>query len=147
MHVAVGLESRDKFLVRMIPQYPMYRFVNQQLPPESRVFLIYMKNYTFLCERDCYADAMFETHTLQKILRRSSSPAQILNLLDGAKFTHLLYDETYLLGDLSPLTPDEKNLYLSFREQHCALIEQSGSYRLDRLNPEAAGHRGLQRDK
>ncbi len=36
-----------------------------------------MKNYTFLCEGDCYSDSMFEAHTLQKILRQSSSPEQI----------------------------------------------------------------------
>ena len=34
-----------------------------------RVFLIYMKNFTFLCDRDCYSDSMFEAHTLQKILQ------------------------------------------------------------------------------
>jgi hypothetical protein len=132
--VVAGLESREAFLARMIPTYPMYRFVNQQLPPESHVLLIYMKNYTFLCERACYADALFEAHTLQKILRRSSSPAKIHFLLQSSGFTHLLYDEAYLLGDLSPLTQAEKILFLAFRELHSTLIRQSGSYRLDRLN-------------
>jgi hypothetical protein len=118
----------------------MYRFVNQQLPPESRVFLIYMKNYTFLCKGDCYSDSMFEAHTLQKILRRASSLEQIHNLLKSDGFTHLLYDEAFLLGDLSPLSSEEKRLFLSFRERHCALIRQTGSYRLDRLNPAARAH-------
>jgi hypothetical protein len=141
--VTVGLESRDKFLARMIPTYSMYRFVNQQLPPESRVFLIYMKNYTFLCKGDCYSDSMFEAHTLQKILRQSSSPEQIHSRLTSEGFTHLLYDEMYLLGNLSPLTPEEINLFVSFRGKQCSLIMQSGSYRLERLNPAATGNRGL----
>ena len=134
LNVAVGLESRDEFLTRMIPAYPMYRFVNQELPPESRVFLIYMKNFTYLCERACYSDAMFEAHTLQKILRRSTSPAEVRDLLKTYGFTHLLYDKTYLLSDLSPLSPEEKSLFLSFRESYLALVRQSGEYRLDRLN-------------
>ena len=96
-NVAVGLESRDEFLTRMIPAYPMYRFVNRELPPESRVFLIYMKNFTYLCERACYSDSMFEAHTLQKILQRSTSPAEVRDLLKSYGFTHLLYDK-----DLSP---------------------------------------------
>ncbi len=70
LRVAVGIESRDEFLSRTLPHYPMYRFVNRNLPPDARVFLLYMKNYTFLCDRDCYADSMFEAHTLQKILQR-----------------------------------------------------------------------------
>jgi hypothetical protein len=64
LRVAVGLESRDHFLSRTLPPYPLYRFVNRNLPPDARVFLLYMKNYTFLCDRDCYADSMFEAHTL-----------------------------------------------------------------------------------
>ncbi|MHB8769846.1 MAG: ArnT family glycosyltransferase [Syntrophales bacterium] len=137
--VTIGWESRDSFLERLIPTYPLYRFVNRHLPRESRVFLIYMKNYTFLCEVDCYADAMFETHTLQKILRASPLPAQVGNALRHAGFTHLLYDERYLLGGPSPLTPAEKDLFLAFRERECTPLVQHGPYRLDRLNP-AAGH-------
>jgi hypothetical protein len=133
LNVAVGLESRDAFLARMIPVYPMYRFVNRELPPESRVFLIYMKNLTYLCSLSCYADAMFETHTLQKILRDSSSPVDVRNRLRVDGFTHLLYDEFYLLGDLSPLSPEEKSLFISFRESECVIMQRSSSYRLDRL--------------
>ncbi len=144
MHVAPlavvsGQESREAFLVRLIPTYPLYRFVNGHLPPDSRVLLIYMKNYTFLCEVDCYADAMFETHTLQKILRGSASPAQVGAALRRAGFTHLLYDERYLLGGPSPFTPAEKDLFRAFRQQECTRLVQSGPYRLDRLNPAAVG--------
>jgi len=134
LHMAAGLESREAFLARRLPVYPMYRFVNRELPPQSRVFLIYMKNYTFLCDHACYADAMFETHTLQKLLSRFGSPAEIHKQMKGLGFTHMLYDESYLLGDPSPLSPWEKRLFLSFREAHLLLIRQSGPYRLDRLN-------------
>ncbi len=105
----------------------MYRFVNQELPPESRVFLIYMKNFTYLCDRACYSDAMFETHTLQKVLRRSTSPAEVRDHFKTYGFTHLLYDETYLLSDLSPLSPEEKSLFLSFRESYLALVKTKRS--------------------
>ena len=131
---AVGLESRDEFLTRMIPPYPMYRFVNQELPPESRVFLIYMKNFTYLCEHACYSDAMFEAHTLQKILQHSTSPAEVRARLKTYGFTHLLYNKTYLLSDLSPLSRGEKSLFLAFRESHTVLVRQNGEYRLDLLN-------------
>jgi hypothetical protein len=132
--VAVGLESRDEFLTRMLPAYPMYRFVNQELPPESRVFLIYMKNFNYLCDRYCYSDAMFEAHTIQKILQYSQSPAEVRDRLKTYGFTYLLYDKAYLLNDLSPLSIEEKRLFLSFRESYVSLVRQSDNYRLDRLN-------------
>jgi hypothetical protein len=132
--VAVGLESREDFLTRRLPVYPMYCFVNSQLPPESRVFLIYMKNYTYLCERACYADAMFESHTLQKILRQAASPEALRDRLKAEGFTHLLYDERYLLGEPSPLSPREKSLFVALRDRILIPIHQSGPYRLEGLN-------------
>ncbi len=134
LRVIAGLESREAFLTRLLPVYPMYRFMNRQLPPQSRIFLIYMKNYTFLCDRACYADTMFEAHTLQRILRQAASPSGVRDRLKAEGFTHLLYDEFYVLGDPSPLSPEEKNLFSSFREMHCLLVLQQGSYRLDCLN-------------
>lgn len=134
LRVAVGDESRDHFLSRRLPPYAMYRFVNQALPSDARIFLVYMKNYTFLCDRDCYADAMFETHTLQKILRQAATPPEVHDRLRAGGFTHILYDEWYLLGDPSPLSPGEKALFRSFREAHCIPLFQRASYRLDRLN-------------
>jgi hypothetical protein len=130
LRVAVGLESRDHFLSRMLPPYTMYRFVNQTLPPDARIFLIYMKNYTFLCDRDCYADAMFEAHTLQKILREEASPDLIRNRLKADGFTHILYDERYLFGEPSPLSAKEKQLLIKFQNRHLRNVRQEGSYRL-----------------
>jgi hypothetical protein len=131
--VAVGLESRDHFLSRTLPTYTMYRFVNQALPPDARIFLIYMKNYTFLCDRHCYADEMFEAHTLQKILREEPSPDRVRNRMKAAGFTHLLYDERYLLGEPSPLSAEEKQLFLAFQNSHLRNVRQEGFYRLYRL--------------
>ena len=130
LRVAVGLESRDHFLSRTLPTYTMYRFVNQALPSDARIFLIYMKNYTFLCDRDCYADAMFEAHTLQKILREEAFPDRVRNRLKAAGFTHLLYNEHYLLGEPSPLSAEEKQLFLAFQNSHMQSVRQQGSYRL-----------------
>ena len=133
LRVAVGLESRDHFLSRTLPTYPMYHFVNEALPPEARIFLIYMKNYTFLCDRDCYSDTMFETHTIQKILREEASPDRVHNRLKTAGFTHILYDERYLLGEPSPLSAEEKQLFSAFQNSHLQSIRQQGFYRLYRL--------------
>jgi hypothetical protein len=133
LRVAVGLESRDHFLSRTLPPYTMYRFVNQTLSPDARIFLVYMKNYTFLCDRDCYADALFEAHTLRKILQEEVSPDRVRNRLKAAGFTHLLCDELYLLGEPSPLSADEKQLLIAFQNSRLQSVRQEGSYRLYRL--------------
>ena len=132
--VVIGTESREAFLTRLIPPYPMYSYVNRELPADSRIFLIYMKNFTFLCERACYADAMFETHTLQKILREAPTPEGVNDRLRKAGFTHLLYDDAYLTGERSPMSPDEKRLFAAFRDSCLSTVRQYGSYRLEALS-------------
>lgn len=133
LSVSLGLESRHDFLTRNLPPYPMYDFVNSQLPADSRVFLLYMKNYTFLCDRDCYADAMFEAHTLQKILRDDPSTDRIRDQLKARGFTHLLYDERFLLGEASPLAEKEKRAFAAFAQNHLSPLRSLGSYRLCEL--------------
>jgi len=133
LRVTAGLESRDDFLTRTLPPYRMYRFVNRNLPPDARVFLLYMKNYTFLCDRDCYADSMFEVHTFQKILREETSAERVRSRMKTIGFTHILYDEAYLLGEPSLLSADEKSIFLDFQAGHLSSVHREGSYRLYRL--------------
>ncbi|MCX5819019.1 MAG: glycosyltransferase family 39 protein [Deltaproteobacteria bacterium] len=133
MRAAAGIESRDEFLYRTLPQYPLYRFVNRNLPPDARVFLLYMKNYTFLCDRDCYADSMFEAHTLQTILQRESSADGVRNRLQAMGFTYLLYDRIFLLGEPSPLSAEQKRLFYDFQKRHLRAVRLEGPYHLYHL--------------
>jgi len=130
---AAGLEDREAFLSRTLPLYPLYRDMNRELPPGSRVMLVFVKNFTYLCERDCYADALFEARTLQKALAAADSPEAVRQRLRGEGFTHLMYDETYLLGEPSPLTDRDKALFLEFRKSALVPIRQRGPCRLEAL--------------
>ncbi|MHB8907354.1 MAG: ArnT family glycosyltransferase [Syntrophales bacterium] len=131
--VVTGIESSDSFLSRMLPQYTQYRYLNRNLPRDARVLLLYMKNYTFLCHRDCYADSLFEAHTLQAILREESSAKGVLNRLKEQGFTHILYNSTYLLGEPSPLSVEQKRLFFDFQKTYLSAVRQEGPYHLYRL--------------
>jgi hypothetical protein len=140
LRAVAGLESRGNFLGRLIPTYPMYRFANANLPPNAKVFLVYMKNYTFFCERDCYSDSMFETHTLGKIIRGVSSPEEIPDMMQERGFSHIMYDERYVTGDYSPLSADEKKKFLDYRMRFLSLVVGMGPYRVYSLEPQQTGN-------
>jgi hypothetical protein len=133
LRAAVGIESRDAFLSRMLPQYPQYRFINENLPQKAHVFLIYMKNYTFLCDRDCYADSLFEAHTLQTILMEESTADGVRKRLKAMGFTHILCDGIFLLGDPSPLSAEQRRLFLDFQKKYLRTIRLDGPYQLYHL--------------
>ncbi|MEK6534544.1 MAG: hypothetical protein AABZ40_02655 [Thermodesulfobacteriota bacterium] len=67
-----------------------------------------------------------EAHTLQNILREASSAAEVGNRLKAIGFTHLLYDEAYLFGEPSPLSAEEKQLFLAFQNSHLRNVRQAG---------------------
>lgn len=131
--VAIGKEDRDVFLERMLPSYAMFNFINRQLPQNSKIFLIYMKNWTFLCDKECYSDSMFESYTLQKILSQASTPANVFVKLTENGFSHLLFDIKYIYGRMSTLTPAEQNLLRTFTNEHLELVRADQSYLLYRI--------------
>ena len=113
----IGKENRNTFLERNVPSYAMFRYVNAHLPETANVFLVYMRNFGYLCNRRYYSDSMFESLTIQNILRKASTPETVHNALKQKGFTHILYDERYVSGNLSPLAPHEKNLFEAFRNK------------------------------
>ncbi|MGE5188744.1 MAG: ArnT family glycosyltransferase [Gemmatimonadota bacterium] len=131
--VIVGAESRADYLGRVVPVSRMYGYLDRHLPARSKVFLIYMRNYTFLCRTECYSDAMFESYTIQKILSRSRSAGEVRDALRAGGFTHLMYDGRYVFGDLSTFTREEQELFGRFQAEDLVLLHEEGPFRLFRI--------------
>ncbi len=132
--VITGLENREAFIDRMIPSYGMFQYVNAQLPEDSKIFLIYMKNLGYICDRPYYSDSMFESYTIQKILAQSSTPSEVYVSLKEKDFTHILYDIDYISGNMSTFSAQEKALFFAFQKRYLELIKTEKSlYYLYRL--------------
>lgn len=128
--VIAGTESRTDFLTRLIPSYPMYRYVDTDLPSGAKVFLIYMRNYKYLCEAETYSDSMFESYTIQKILSSAATPTEVLRELRGRGFTHMMYDSRFVFGEMSLFTRNEQELFSRFQAEHLTPLRKDGAYRL-----------------
>jgi len=133
VNVVIGKEGRSEFLDRMLPSWGMFDTMNRHLPPDAKIFLIYIKNWTFLCEKECYSDSMFESYTIQKILSGASTPAEVASTLTRTGFTHILFDINYIYGHLSTFTPSEQALFQAFTHEHLELVKADRSYYLYRI--------------
>jgi hypothetical protein len=112
----------------------MFQYVNTRLPEDSNVFLIYMKNLGYLCDRPYYSDSMFESYTIEKILAHAATPADVYHALKERSFTHLLYDINYIWGHMSTLSAQEKDMFLAFQETYLVPMKtEKGRYYLYRL--------------
>lgn len=131
--VVIGRESTEAFMHRMLPSYSIFQYANKNLPGDSKIFLIYMKNLTYLCDHDCYSDSMFESYTMQKIISSSTSSDMIRQKLKAWGFTHILYDHTYVYGSPSTFSPEEKSLFLNFQRQYLSAVAVKEPYYLFRI--------------
>lgn len=131
-------ETRNEFLSRLIPSYDMFDYINTRLPLDAKVFLVYMKNPGFLCERAYYSDSMFESFTVQQVLVRAVSTESIYSFFKEGGFTHILYDDRYVFGELTPFSEEEKQKFLTFQKRHLKLKSEEKTYYLFSLNPKTS---------
>lgn len=131
--VLLGGEASQDFLKRNLNVYAMYDYANRNLAPHDRVFLINMKNYSFLADFDCYSDSMFESYSLNRLVSKSASPEQLLAGLRSSGFTHLLYDDTHVTGAKSLLGPREIQLFSEFRKSRLQPVFSDHTYRLEKI--------------
>lgn len=111
-----GREDRTAFLDRTVPPHRAYRYLDEHLPADSRTFLIFLRNLTFLTSRQVYSDYMFESYTLQQVLDTAAGPDDVCRALRARGFTHIAYSESFVLGFDSVLTDGEKALFRKFRD-------------------------------
>jgi hypothetical protein len=128
----VGKETRDQYLARNIPRYPMYQAMNK-LEPESRVLLVFMRNLGYLAERPFHSDSVFEAHTLQTFLAQDTSPEGLRRQLQSLGITHLMFDRNYVFGKDTAFPPDHRTALSRFLKNRARLLKRKGDFFLYRL--------------
>ncbi len=128
----VGRETRDQYLSRNIPRYPMYRAMNG-LDQEAKVLLVYMRNLGYLAERPFHSDSVFEAHTLQAMLARDASFDGLRGQFKSLGITHLMFDRNYVFGKDTAFTPAGRTALNRFLKNRGRLVKQAGDFFLYRL--------------
>jgi hypothetical protein len=128
----MGKETRDQYLARNIPRYPMYRAMNT-LPLESKVLFVYMRNMGYLAKRPFHSDSVFEAHTLQALLAQDASPDGLRRQLKSRGFTHLMFDRNYVFGKESAFPPDHQTALNQFLEHRARLLHRMDNFFLVQL--------------
>jgi hypothetical protein len=127
-----GTETRDQYLARNIPRYPMYQAMNQ-LDPESKVLLVYMRNLGYLAERSFHSDSIFEAHTLQTLLAQDASPGGLRRQLKSLGISHLMLDRNYVFGREAAFPPSHQAALHQFLTNHTQALKQMHHFFLYRL--------------
>lgn len=127
-----GQETRDLYLARNIPRYPLYQAMNQ-LDPDVKVLWVYMRNLGYLAERSFHSDSIFEAHTLQTMLAADASPESLRRRLKSLGVTHLMMDRNYVFGREAAFPPDGQAVLRRFLKNRAHLLKQVDDFFLYRL--------------
>lgn len=124
-----GRESRDQYLARHIPSYPLFREINNALGEDAVVLFVYMRNLGYLCDRKFISDTFFEAHTVRALIHRDSSIDGIAGQLRNMGVTHLLFDNQYVFGKDSAFALEERVALKNFLNARGSLVkEEKGFY-------------------
>ena len=117
-----GQETRDQYLSRNVPRYPLYAAMNNQLAPDAKVFFVYMRNLGYLAERDFISDSVFEAHTLQEMLRQDSSPDGLHEQMKRLGATHIMFDFNFIFGPDAAFSQEERVGFKDFLNTHARRV-------------------------
>ena len=85
-----GTLTRDEYIKKFRGEYPVMRYINENLPQDARILFFYLGNRGYYCDRDYVFDMQKGISTLWEIVKKSSSPEEVLTELKNRRITHLL---------------------------------------------------------
>ena len=81
-----GRITRDEYISKFIPEYPALKYINENLPQDSKILFVYIGRRGYYCDRDYVTDEGM----LPGIILNASKPEEILSLLQKRGITHIL---------------------------------------------------------
>ena len=85
-----GTLTRDEYIEKFRREYPVMRYINENLPQDARVLFFYLGNRGYYCDRDYVFDMQKGVSTFWEIVKKSNSPEEVLTELKNKHITHLL---------------------------------------------------------
>jgi hypothetical protein len=127
--------SRDKYIEQYRFEYPTMRYINKNLPEDSKILFIFLGNRGYYCNREYIFDMNNNRSILRQFLLKSDSTEDLLLRLKEMDITHLLisYDIFDRWGKNS-FTIKEQKLLKRFFDKHVKLLYFKWGYGVSRLD-------------
>lgn len=94
--VVWGTQAADEFQAKRIPNYSVFKFINDNLPPDAHL-AFFWDNRGFFCERSQIGDSVFEAPTMIELVHEAGSAPAFHKKLDRMGVTHVLFNRLFLV--------------------------------------------------
>ncbi|HEY0838838.1 MAG TPA: phospholipid carrier-dependent glycosyltransferase [Vulgatibacter sp.] len=95
-----GDRTEAQILSTLLPDsYVPMRELEKWVPASGKVWLVWMRGYTYYLRRPYRLDSVFEAHRLEALLDEAASPSAALDRLRAGGISHLLVNGRFFLQD------------------------------------------------
>jgi hypothetical protein len=118
----IGSESKEQFLMRVLPEYPAFRHINRETPLDAKIYLLFVGRRAYYCNRRYFHDGGDLPGFLLGVIRAAKDAEQIEQSLKQEQITHLMAREDLLTSFLSNnLTADQARRWNEFANHRLKL--------------------------
>ncbi|HXG50599.1 MAG TPA: hypothetical protein VNN77_04225 [candidate division Zixibacteria bacterium] len=130
-----GGQSREGYLESKLAEYPAMRYVNEQTPETSKIYLLFVGRRAYYCRRRYIHDGGELPARLLRAVRQSAGPAEVAGRLRGEGITHLLVRRDLLDRYMADnLKPSELTVWSGFLERWAEKRFEGRGYAVYQLN-------------
>src|SRR5262245_8791948 len=131
----VGKESREAYLTRALGEYPVFQYINQNLPASARIYLLFVGRRGYYCRRSYFYDGGELPGVLLQTLKTAEDPSGVEKQLKERNLTHLVAREELLQRFLTDnLPPHKLGLWQAFKERGLRELYHAHGYFLYQID-------------
>ena len=130
-----GTLARDEYIEKYRFEYPTLRYINKNLPQDTRILFIFLGNRGYYCNREYIFDMNNNRSMLRQFLKMSDSTEDLLLRLKRMEITHLLISyDIFNRWTKNSFTIKEQKLLKRFFDKHVKLLYFKWGYGVSRLD-------------
>jgi hypothetical protein len=130
-----GRESRQDYLTRLVPEYPVFNTINHELPLTAKIYLLFIGRRGYYCERNYLHDGGELPGLLVSAIQSAQDSSAIAEMLKAQGITHLMVREELLVRFLNNnLDVRQRLLWNRFVAEHLHVRFRDRGYALYQLD-------------
>jgi hypothetical protein len=130
-----GRESRADYLTRALPEYAAFQYVNRELSPATKIYLLFVGRRAYYCDQEYFHDGGELPGFLLGAIRSAKEPADVARQLEAKHLTHLLIRDDLLIRFLRDnLDPAQQRRWDAFAAHHLRNLFRDRGYSVLQLH-------------
>jgi Dolichyl-phosphate-mannose-protein mannosyltransferase len=130
-----GQENRTAYLDRTLPEYPAFQYLNGELSPTAKIYLLFMGRRAYYCQREYFHDGGELPGFLLQAIQSAKEPVDVARRLKALRLTHLLVRDELLIRFLRDnLKPAQQKLWEAFTANHLKTLFRERGYSVLQLH-------------